>query len=251
MIFNTIYPIVKAIARVTQTMVASEVSVSSSDSQVISQGVTSFQPKTPTTGLLDVSRNIVPDYTFYSLAQNAGKKYICGLVEVKKKKFFNDHAVCQTIGYYIAQRSGVAIKLTGLQLTPAAAAAAAAAAAEAVATPLAILFCEDQLRFIFSRSSVKLPNLVLDAVVTPPIAMMNEQTERSIYIILYWFTFIYLYIKDILESTTTIFLQTSDYKIKSHEKDVYSAIMEKPRTDEEWKVQFLSYTLSIPVDDCR
>ena len=239
MIFTTIDPIVKSIARATQTVVASEVSVSSSDSQVISQEVTSLQQqntldKTPTTGQLDVSRNIVPDYTFYSLAQGGSKKYVCGLVEVNKKQFFNDNAVCQTIGYYIAQPSGVAIQLSKSQPpgpTP------------PPATPLAILFCEDKLRFIFFPFISEKSTPCVDAVVTPPIAMMDERNERSID--MHWFAFICLYLKDILTSTSSVFLDSSKYNIQPHEKQVYSDIMEKPFTEEEWKVQF--WHIPIPV----
>jgi hypothetical protein len=53
-----------------------------------------------------LSRNIIPDYTFYSLEFVSGSELtsVCALVEVKRKASFNDDAVCQTIGYYIARK---------------------------------------------------------------------------------------------------------------------------------------------------
>ena len=55
----------------------------------------------------NLSRNIIPDYIFYSLAFSPDLTAVqCGFAEVKKKIHFNDNAVCQTIGYYMARRSG-------------------------------------------------------------------------------------------------------------------------------------------------
>ena len=212
--FTTIDPIVKSIARATQTVVASEVSVLSTDSQVTSgilprQQTLQDAPTGQTQG--DVSRN----YTFYSLAQGRSMKYVCGLVEVKKSAFFNDNAVCQTIGYYIAARSGAAIQLSAQHPGP-----------TPPATPLAILFCEDKLRFIFFPFISDKSTPCVDAVVTQPIAMMDERNERSID--MYWFAFVCLYLKDILTSTSSVFLASSKYDIKPHEKQVYSEILETP-----------------------
>ena len=39
----------------------------------------------------------------HSLASSISRKAVCGLVEVKKRACFDDDAVCQTIGYYIAE----------------------------------------------------------------------------------------------------------------------------------------------------
>ena len=55
---------------------------------------------------------------------------MCGIAEVKDNKQFNSKSVCQTIGYHIASRAGLH-SIDGPQ------------------PPLAILFCENRLRFIF------------------------------------------------------------------------------------------------------
>ena len=102
--FTTIDPIVKGIVRATQTVVASEVSVLSTDSEITSLQYASLE-ETPQEQR-NLSRNIIPDYTFYSLASRRSMKAVCGLVEVKKSACFNDNAICQTIGYYITKLSG-------------------------------------------------------------------------------------------------------------------------------------------------
>ena len=88
----------------------------------------------------NLSQKSIPDYTFYSLASGISRKAVCGLVEVKKRACFDDNAVCQTIGYHVAEKFGDSQRVKSSNNVD---------DVFVVATPLEILFCEDELRFIF------------------------------------------------------------------------------------------------------
>ena len=102
-------PIVKGITRCMNTVVAAKVRVSSSDN---SSGTSTSQSNLSTTPdqQRSLSRNIIPDYTFYSLAYSDNQTPVCGIAEVKKRAHFDDNTVCQTIGYYIAGRATTATR---------------------------------------------------------------------------------------------------------------------------------------------
>ena len=54
-----------------------------------------------------ISIDIVPDYRLY-LVSSCTKQYpVVAIVEVKQKSHFNDRAICQAIGYYLASRADV------------------------------------------------------------------------------------------------------------------------------------------------
>ena len=98
--------IVKGLARCTNTVLACEVSVKSSDAIDSSVKLASATASATITDTpqeqQNVSQHIVPDYTFYTLSEK--EKCVCGIVEVKRKTMFHNDSVCQTIGYHLASR---------------------------------------------------------------------------------------------------------------------------------------------------
>ena len=100
--FTVVDAIIKGIRRCTQTMVTAEVSVQNLEKEDISTC-----PPNPTEmpqQQKTLSCDIGPDYTFYSLSNTISKALVCTLVEVKKRKLFKDHALCQTIVYQLSLR---------------------------------------------------------------------------------------------------------------------------------------------------
>ena len=104
--FSTIDPIIKGIARATGTVVALEASIKGSDSLTANPTAAGSSNIDTPNQQKQLSNKIIPDYTFYSLENISGSELtsVCALVEVKRKACFNDDAVCQTIGYYIARK---------------------------------------------------------------------------------------------------------------------------------------------------
>ena len=105
--FSTIDPIIKGIARATGTVVAVEASIKGSDSLTANPAADTVSSNIDTPNQQkQLSNKIIPDHTFYSLEYIRGSELtsVCALVEVKRKACFNDDAVCQTIGYYIARK---------------------------------------------------------------------------------------------------------------------------------------------------
>ena len=103
-------PIVKGITRCMSTVVAAEVRVSSSDNSSGNTSTPQSSLSTTPDQQRSLSRIIIPDYTFYSLAYSDNQTPVCGIAEVKKRAHFDDNTVCQTIGYYIAGRATIAAR---------------------------------------------------------------------------------------------------------------------------------------------
>lgn len=107
--FGVVDAVAKGLARCTGTILAAEVSVHRSDTINTSpeHGECSGSiPITPARQKLVSSRS-VPDYTFYTLCSPQSHIFVCGIIEVKTEQNFDDNAICQTIGYHIARKSGL------------------------------------------------------------------------------------------------------------------------------------------------
>ena len=84
---------------------------------------------------------------------------MCGIVEEKTEQQFNNNAICQTIGYHIARRVATATgkgmysnTQTDIHLyvqSHLLYCCTLSTLDEEVKAPLAILFCEDEVRFVF------------------------------------------------------------------------------------------------------
>ena len=220
---GTIDPIVVGIARCTNTVIAAETSVKGSDTSSAASDSVATVERTPQTQAT-LSRNIVPDYTLYSLAFDSCEQTpVCGIAEVKNRKHFNDKSVCQTIGYQIASRAGFRSSDRD--------------DADSWHPPLAILFCENMLRFIFfpfCQDGVA----CVDAIVTPPIPLYryeddtddNDDTLPIKQIDVHWFAFICYYINILWPSITP--LNPHSYGIIAHKKKEYTRQMEPVPTVE-------------------
>ncbi len=171
--------------------------------------------------------------------------YVCGIVEVKTKKKFNNHAICQTIGYHIARRvatgtgmySNIQTYIYMFSLICCTLSTLGEGEEQAEA-PLAILFCGDEVRFIFfpfmeNQSScidaIVTPAIVTPAIATPAIRLFKED---SCMINEEWFSFVCYY----LENKFKI-LNPAEFSITAHPKKEFVRIMEEIPTVEELQVR--------------
>ena len=139
--FGVTDPIVKGMLRCTNTVVASEASISKSEKSA--KVSTSDEPRTSQGEMetpshqKNVSPDIVPNYTIYLLSYRdggGGGVPVIGVVEVKRKVDFNDKSVCQTIGYHVASHFINACS---------------SPEGDTIIPPLLVLVCQDKLKFIF------------------------------------------------------------------------------------------------------
>ena len=137
------------------------------------------------------------------------------MVEVKKKKHFNDRSTCQLIGYYLASRADVA---TNNPTHP----------------PLCLLICENLIKFAFFPFLLRNGSPCIEGIVTPEIPLFHGVTLNE-----KWFTFICYYINHLLEDDRTLhyfkpeqdcltFTHTdgSVVRLNLHAKKTYNNIME-------------------------
>ncbi len=203
--FGVINPIVGAIAQCTNTLLASEESISTNEAQSSEQprnvvGGTSHTPSQQKS----ISKDIRPDYVIYTLTSRTTGLAQIAIIEVKHKKDFNnDRSICQTIGYYIASSYSL---LVDNQLAP----------------PLLVLICEEDLRFIF-LPFIKDGSPCIDAIVTPAIPIAEEDT---VIINHSWFAFICYYIKGALESELKLIRYDPSIGFYFHDKKSYQDYME-------------------------
>lgn len=110
--FSVVDAIVKYLMQCSNTLLATEMSVHSSEANILTSNLPPTTLDTPTQQK-HLSANVVPDYTFFSLTYRRTNKRVCGIAEVKSHKNFDDNAVCQTVGYHISRRvstAGMCIK---------------------------------------------------------------------------------------------------------------------------------------------
>ena len=128
--FGVTNPILGAIAQCTNTVLASEESISTYEESSEARDVVGETSHTPSQQK-SISKDVRPDYVIYTLASRSTGSAKISMIEVKRKStLVNDRSICQTIGYNIATRYSLIVEN---QLTP----------------PLLIPICEDELKFIF------------------------------------------------------------------------------------------------------
>ncbi len=85
----TIGPIVKGIAKCTNTLIAAEVPMNTSSCE----GDADMEDMVTPPHQRTLSSNVVPDYKFYSLSSLHDQEVVCALVEVKKE-YYNHTGIC-------------------------------------------------------------------------------------------------------------------------------------------------------------
>lgn len=164
-------PILKGICKFTMSLISLEEAVCDSDATIHSEDSSVSTLLTPSYQK-QTSKRVLPDYTVYFITSQISKAPVILLTEVKKKKKFNDDSIVQAIGYYIASRESVSGRLGSPM------------------PPLAVVFCQDEVRFIlfpFTKGNEPCVN----AVVTPPLKLMKEDGKFNPNV----FTLICVYVK--------------------------------------------------------
>ena len=170
--FSVVDPILKGICKFTMSLISLEEAVCDSDATIHSEDSSVSTLLTPSYQK-QTSKRVLPDYTVYFITSQISKAPVILLTEVKKKKKFNDDSIVQAIGYYTASRESA---VSGRHGSP--------------KPPLAVVFCQDEVRFIlfpFTKDNEPCVN----AVVTPPLKLMKEDGKFNPNI----FTFICAYVK--------------------------------------------------------
>ena len=219
-------------------MVAAEASIRGSDTLTANPAAATVSSNFDTPNQqMQLSRNIIPDYTFYSLEFISGSELtsVCALVEVKRKASFNDDAVCQTIGYYIARKQS---KQRSTDNGQSSVLNADSFFITTLGTchfpPLAILFCEDQVQFIFFPFCKD----ECSGVVTSSVKLFNSLSFGVKSLDWKLFSYIYFYISTIWSEFDS--LNPDDWQIPYHPKKSYREIMEPELTLDALKVKSMN-----------
>ena len=170
--FSVVDPLLKGICKFTKSLISLEEAVCDSDATIHGEGSSMSTLSTPSYQK-QTSKRALPDYTVYFISASAiSKAPVILIAEVKKKKKFNDDSIVQTIGYYIASKESASGRHRSLK------------------PPLAVVFCQDEVRFmLFPFKEDNEP--CVNAVVTPPLKLMKEDGKFDPNI----FTFICAYVK--------------------------------------------------------
>ena len=204
--FGVTNPILRAIARCTDTVLAAEESISTYEAQspeaqeVI--GETSHTPSQQKS----ISKDVRPDYVIYTLTSRDPGSAKISMVEVKRKStFVKDRSICQTVGYNIATKYTLVVD-------------------DRPIPPLLILICEDELKFIFFPF-IKDGSPCIDAILTPAIPIAESD---AMIINESWFVFICFYIVGAVayDSSLKPIVYDDSIGFAFHDKKSYEDCME-------------------------